>query len=381
MITFNKFFTAQQVHFLVRERFGLGKFLFPSLFLLFLTCIFACSAAEPSSEAQNLHYQKDPLPAHHLPDGHFRNTDTLTPPIRDTMEADSLVSTERTEVYRLPTVRGNEFLWADSLKASATWIGHCTFYIRWNGTGIITDPIFSDRSSPVWFFGPKRGTPPGRALDSLPPIDLVLISHSHYDHLDKSSIKDIHKKYPRAVFAVPLKVAELLEDWGIPKGRIIERDWWETAPFRTFTLTFVPTHHTSRRGAFQSSRDISLWGGWVLEKSGKKLWFMGDGGMGDGSYYKEIAAKFAPLDFCLLPIGSYKPSRYTRVHISPRQAAQLHLLMQSKESVGMHWGAFGMTYEKLEDPPKDLARARMELHIPEKDFRVMQHGEIMEILK
>ena len=103
--------------------------------------------------------------------------------------------------------------------------------------------------------------------------------------------------------------------------------------------------------------------------------------MGDGSYYQEIASKFAPLDMCFLPIGSYKPSRFTRIHISPRQAAQLHLLMQCKESVGMHWGAFGMTYEKLEDPPKDLARARNELHIPEKDFRVMQHGEIMEILK
>jgi L-ascorbate metabolism protein UlaG (beta-lactamase superfamily) len=171
-------------------------------------------------------------------------------------------------------------------KASATWIDIPPFYFAGNGTGIITDPIFSDRSSPVPFFGPKRGTPPGRALDPLPPIDLVLISHSHYDHLDKSSIKDIYKKYPQAVFAVPLKVAELLEDWGIPKGRIIERDWWETTSFRSFILTFVPAHHTSRRGAFKSSKDISLWGGWVLGKSGKKLWFMGDGGMGDGSYYK-----------------------------------------------------------------------------------------------
>jgi N-acyl-phosphatidylethanolamine-hydrolysing phospholipase D len=381
MVSSNKLFTAQKASSSAGNLFGCRNLIFIPFSLLFLACIFACSAAESSSEAQNLHSKKEPLPAHHLPNGHFRNTDTLTSPIRDTMEVDSLVSTERTKVYRLPIARGNEFLWNDSLKASATWIGHATFYIRWNGTGIITDPIFSDRSSPVPFFGPKRGTPPGRALDSLPPIDLVLISHSHYDHLDKSSIKDIHKKYPRAIFAVPLKVAEILEDWGIPKGRIIERDWWETAPFRTFTLTFVPTHHTSRRGAFESSRDISLWGGWVLEKAGKKLWFMGDGGMGDGNYYKEIAAKFAPMDICFLPIGSYKPSRFTRVHISPRQAAQLHLLMQCKASVGMHWGDFGMTYEKLEDPPKDLARARTELHISEKDFRVMQHGEIMEILK
>ena len=335
-------------------------------------CALFCSSAKPYT---------GPLPPHTTADGHFCNTDTSTPPIRDTMLADSLVGTERTQVYPLPIARGNEFLWADSSKSSAAWIGHATYYLRIHGTGILADPIFSDRSSPVSFYGPKRATPPGRSLDSLPPVDLVLISHDHYDHLDKASIKRIHKKYPRAKFAVPLKVGDILRGWDIPDSLIIELDWWGRAPFHDFELTFVPAHHTSRRGAFASSRNLTLWGGWVVESRGKKFWFAGDLAMGDGSYYREIADKFSPVDACFLPIGGYEPSRYTRVHISPRQAVQLHKTVGCKESFAMHWGTFGMTFEKLEAPPKDLARARRELGIADSAFRALRHGEIVEIMK
>lgn len=320
-------------------------------------------------------------PAHHTATG-FRNTDTSVSPILDTMQIDSLVGIRRTKVYALPIFRGNEFLWTDPTKNSATWIGHSTFYIRWNQIGILTDPIFSDRASPVTFAGPKRGTPPGRALDSLPEVHLVILSHSHYDHLDKRSIRAIYKKYPNVVFAVPLKVKPLFELWKIPSAQIIELDWWESAYYQNLKLTFVPAHHTSRRGAFKSSRDVTLWGGWILELNEKKIWFAGDIAMGDGSYYQAIAERFAPIDLSFLPIGSYKPSRYTRQHVSPRQSAQLHLLTESKHSIGMHWGTFGdMTFEKLEDPPADLKRARRELDISENDFHVLRHGEIIEILE
>ncbi len=111
------------------------------------------------------------------------------------------------------------------------------------------------------------------------------------------------------------------------------------------------------------------------------MWFGGDLAMGDGSYYKAIAEKFAPLDVSFLPIGSYKPSRYTRVHASPRQSAQLHLLTQSRKSLAMHWGTFGMVYDRLEDGPKDLATARKELNISESDFYVPKHGEIVPLLQ
>lgn len=342
--------------------------------LLLLSVIFACSSNE-------VLVKQSELPLHHLPNGHFRNTDTLTPPVRDTMEADSLVPKFRTRMYELPIVRGKEYLWEDSNAISAAWIGHSTFYIRWKNFGILTDPIFSERASPVTFAGPKRGTKPGRSLDSLPQVNLVIISHDHYDHLDKASVFQIFKKNKSVIFAVPLKVAEILTRWGIPKKQIIELDWWESETVDDFNLTFVPAHHTSRRGLLKSSKNSTLWGGWVIEKSGFKIWFAGDIAFGDGSYYEEIGKRFSPIDVSFLPIGSYKPSRYTRQHISPRQAVQLHLMVGSKKSIGMHWGTFGMVYERLEDPPADLNRARLELKVPVSDFFTLFHGEIVNLLE
>lgn len=342
--------------------------------LLLLSVILACSSNE-------VLVKQSELPLHHLPNGHFRNTDTLTPPVRDTMEADSLVPKFRTRMYELPIVRGKEYLWEDSNAISAAWIGHSTFYIRWKNFGILTDPIFSERASPVTFAGPKRGTKPGRSLDSLPQVNLVIISHDHYDHLDKASVLQIFKKNKSVIFAVPLKVAEILTRWGIPKKQIIELDWWESKTVDDFNLTFVPAHHTSRRGLLKSSKNSTLWGGWVIEKSGFKIWFAGDIAFGDGSYYEEIGKRFFPIDVSFLPIGSYKPSRYTRQHISPRQAVQLHLMVGSKKSIAMHWGTFGMVYERLEDPPADLNRARLELKVPVSDFFTLFHGEIVNLLE
>lgn len=330
--------------------------------------------------------QERVLPAHHLPDGHFQNIDTSCAPIRDTMEVDSLVPKFRTRMYELPIVRGNEQLWEDSTASSAAWVGHSTYYILWKNYGILTDPIFSLYSSPIQLAGPRRGTPPGRTLDSLPHVELVVISHDHYDHLDRTSIAKIFNRWNNVKFAVPLKVAAILESWGIPLKNIIELDWWESANVGPLKLTFVPSHHTSRRGIFKSSAKTTLWGGWILERPidndsvrTQKIWFGGDLAMGDGSYYKQIAEKFAPIDVSFLPIGSYKPSRYTRVHASPRQSAQLHLLTRTKQSFAMHWGTFGMVYDRLEDGPKDLARARKELGIPDSAFYVPKHGEIVPL--
>ncbi len=339
--------------------------------LLLLSCASTPDKVAPLSSSAR--------PAHHLPNGHFQNTDTLMPPVLDTMEADSLVPAHRTKMYALPIVRGSESLWEDSSESSATWIGHSTFYLRWNGFGILTDPIFSDRASPVVFAGPARGTPPGRVLDSLPPVQLVIISHDHYDHLDKQSIIAIARKYPNCLFAAPLRVGAILKSWGIVEKNILELDWWESRNVGSLRLTCVPAHHTSRRGLFKSSRNATLWAGWVLEKEGRKIWFAGDIAWGDGCYYKQIAEKFAPIDVSFLPLGSYKPSRYTRQHISPRQAVKLHLLVKSKNSIGMHWGTFGMVYDRLEDAPKDLARARRELSVPDSAFTVLKHGEIREL--
>lgn len=357
--------------------FVLHKVIFPTFLLLF-----GLSFGEGPEKV---------LPPHHLPDGHFQNIDTSCAPILDTMEVDSLVPKFRTRMYALPIVRGNEDLWKDSTASSAAWIGHSTYYILWKNFGILTDPIFSNYSSPIQFAGPRRGTPPGRTFESIPHVELVIISHDHYDHLDRTSIAKIFNRWNNVKFAVPLKVAAILESWGVPSRNIVELDWCESANVGPLKLTFVPSHHTSRRGIFKSSAKTTLWGGWILERpvapdlatdsgsSTQKIWFAGDLAMGDGSYYKQIAEKFAPIDVSFLPIGSYKPSRYTRVHASPRQSAQLHLLTRTKQSFAMHWGTFGMVYDRLEDGPKDLARAKKELGIPDSAFYVPKHGEIVPL--
>lgn len=332
------------------------------------------------------HYRSPPppseevRPAHHTASGHFQNTDTLGGIQRDTLRPDSLVPAHRTRAYALPIVRGHEEWWKGDSVATATWIGHSTYYLQVHGIGILTDPVFSDRASPVTIYGPKRGTPPGRALDSLPGVHLVVISHDHYDHLDKVSILRIHRLYPQAVYAAPLGVGALLRDWGIPPKQVRELDWWQETQFRDLRLLCVPAHHTSRRGAFKSSRNTTLWAGWVLQQGARKIWFAGDIGMGNGEYYQEIARREAPFDLSLLPIGSYLPGRYTSQHISPRQAVQLHRLTRTKQSLATHWGTFGgMTYEWLEDPPRDLATAAQAQGIAPGTFRALRHGEIFRL--
>lgn len=320
-----------------------------------------------------------PRPAHHSMNGGFDNTDTAGGLRRDTVRSDSLVSAHRTRMSPLPIARGHEEWWQDSSQATATWIGHSTYYLRWQGLGVLTDPIFSMRASPVPFAGPKRVTPPGRSLDSLPGVDLVLISHDHYDHLDKPSIDRIHELYPRAVFAAPLGVGALLRSWGIPDSLVRELDWWESTPYQGLTLTCAPVHHTSRRGIFKSSAKKTLWGSWLVEWKGRRIWFAGDLGMGNGNYYEELARRAAPLDLALLPIGGYLPARYTSVHISPRQAVELHRLTRSRLSLAGHWGAFGMTFEEMEDPPKDLRDALITQGVDSAAFRAPLHGELVRL--
>lgn len=334
-----------------------------------VSCALSSPPPVPSAEAR---------PAHHLGNGYYQNTDTAGGILRDTLLPDSLVSSSRTRVYALPIHRGQEHLWEDSL-SSATWIGQATYYLRLKGVGVLTDPIFSNRASPVSFVGPKRGTPPGRALDSLPGVDWVLISHGHYDHLDKRSIQRLLDIYPHAMYAVPLGLASLLSDWGVAPEKVVELDWWQTYSWNGIELQCVPAHHTTRRGLFQSSRNHSLWCGWVLTQGARKMWFAGDLGMGNGEYYQKIAQVHGAFDLVLLPIGNYLPARYTSVHISPRQAVQLHLLVHSKLSLAMHWGTFGMTYEKLEDPPHHLAQALEQYQVPPQAFRAPAHGEIVPL--
>lgn len=267
------------------------------------------------------------------------------------------------------------WLAANRSDSTLTWIGHVTFLFQYRGLNILTDPVFGERASPLDFAGPKRYMPPAMHIDHLPPIDIVLLSHNHYDHLDRDAVRQIARRNEgRTRFLVPLKVADWFRREGI--DNVIELDWWgETAPLEHragVRAWFLPTQHFSGRGI--SDRNATLWGSWALEIDGYRLYFAGDTGYGQD--FADIGAVFGGFDLSLIPIGAYEPQWFMKtVHVNPEDAVRIHRDVQSKLSVGMHWGTFILTDEPVDEPPQRLARARADQGVAEHAFVVMRHGE------
>lgn len=268
-----------------------------------------------------------------------------------------------------------ERLAANRTDSTLTWIGHSTFLFQHRGLNVITDPVFSERASPLGFAGPKRYTPPAMHIDHLPPLDLVLLSHNHYDHLDRQAVKTIARRNEgRTRFLVPLRVADWFRREKI--DNVIELDWWhETAPVdgrSDVKAWFVPAQHFSGRGV--NDRNRSLWGGWVLEIDGYRLFFAGDTGYGKD--FADIGAVFGGFDLSLIPIGAYEPQWFMNaVHVNPEDAVRIHRDVRSKLSIGMHWGTFILTDEPVDEPPQRLARALHDQNVDPHTFPVMRHGE------
>ena len=265
---------------------------------------------------------------------------------------------------------------ANRSTAQLTWIGHDTFLIQIGGLNILTDPHFSTRASPVGWIGPERMTPPGLRLDQLPPIDIVLISHNHYDHLDEDSVVALHRQQrdrpPR--FYVPLG----LKRWFAARDihDVVELDWWQQADFGEVTLHSVPVQHFSSRGAFD--RNATLWCGWVAEWKDFKLFFAGDTGYSKD--FTDIGSRFGGFDLSLIPIGAYDPRWFMRAqHVDPEEAVQIHRDVRSRQSIGMHWGTFVLTLEDPAEPPRRLAAALKAADLAADSFTVMQHGETRAI--
>lgn len=282
---------------------------------------------------------------------------------------------------RFPVERPeSEWLAANRTDTTLTWIGHVTFLFQHRGINVLTDPVFGERASPLSFAGPKRYTPPAMHVDQLPPLDLVLLSHNHYDHLDREAVKRIARNNDgRTQFLVPLKVADWFRREGIEN--VVELDWWddtqplssaEGTPRNDVRAWFVPAQHFSGRGV--NDRNASLWGGWVLEIEGFRLYFAGDTGYGRD--FADIGSVFNGFDLSLIPIGAYEPQWFMNaVHVNPEDAVRIHRDVKSRHSVGMHWGTFILTDEPVDEPPQRLARARLDQHVPDADFVVMKHGE------
>jgi N-acyl-phosphatidylethanolamine-hydrolysing phospholipase D len=260
---------------------------------------------------------------------------------------------------------------------SITWVGHATVLIQMGGLNILTDPHFSDRTFAVQFIGPKRKVPLSVSLAELPHIDLVVISHNHYDHLDTNTVKALQSQAGGPpIFAVPLGVDVWFKDLGITN---VERfDWWNSKALLGIELHFVPAQHWSSRSPFD--RNASLWGGWVIKEranasnSGRSLYFAGDTGISKD--FQDIGVRFNGFDFSLIPVGAYEPRWFMQdQHVNPDEAVQIHKDVKSKWSLGIHWGTFELTDESLDQPLIDLPNALVKAAVPSTDFVMFKHGE------
>jgi L-ascorbate metabolism protein UlaG (beta-lactamase superfamily) len=254
---------------------------------------------------------------------------------------------------------------------SVTWIGHATLLVRLGGLNVLTDPHFSERASPVGFAGPKRYQPPGVALEDLPEIHAVVISHSHYDHLDVDSVQQLHARSGGTLrFFVPLGLKPWFAGLGI--DNVTEFDWWEHAKLGGVRFTLTPAQHWSARGLFDRNR--TLWGGWAIQASDFSFFFAGDTGY--SSDFVQIRRRLGPFDLAAIPIGAYEPRWFMRTHhVDPAEALRIHQDLGARQSLGVHWGTFEMSDEALDVPPHELAAARREAGIDAEEFVVLRVGE------
>ncbi|HXH73567.1 MAG TPA: MBL fold metallo-hydrolase [Bacteriovoracaceae bacterium] len=254
-------------------------------------------------------------------------------------------------------------------KGIVTFINHSTFLIRLQGLNIITDPVFKHRVSPVSFAGPARIRPPGIEFDNLPKIDVVLISHNHYDHLELDTLVKLNKKF-KPLFLVPLGDEKWLRKAGLE--HVVEMDWWDAVRVKDSTITFTPTKHWS--GRTPTDRFKSLWGAFMVTGPKAQIYFAGDTGY--TSQFAEARNRLGPPDLALIPIGAYKPQKMMGVnHIDPDAAVRAHLDLGASLSIGIHYGTFLMADEGFNEPIEDLDKAKIKYGVPKEAFQTLDQGQ------
>jgi L-ascorbate metabolism protein UlaG (beta-lactamase superfamily) len=276
------------------------------------------------------------------------------------------------EGYRFEVAQANPMV----SNPSVTWVGHATVLLRVGGLNVLTDPQFSERASPLTFAGPKRVVPPVPALHELPRIDVVVVSHNHYDHLDLASVAKLAEQpggSPR--YFVPLG----LKDWFARRGieNVEELDWWESRRFGGLEIHFVPVQHWSKRSLTDENQ--TLWGGWVLRHPELSFFFAGDAGYSKD--FADIRRRFGGFDLAAIPIGAYEPRWFMKImHLDPAEAVQVHKDVNARQSLAIHWGTFdNLTDESLYEPPQRLAEERRKAGLTERDFLVLKHGETLAL--
>lgn len=335
------------------------------------------------------------MPNHHTPSGGFANPWATRPPQGHTnllrwalahrrtrpkpVDPDPSVFVRATPDFPSPR--------AEIGKLVLTWVGHSTFLVQTGGLNVLTDPMWSDRASPVRFVGPKRWVPPGIALEQLPPIDVVLLSHDHYDHLDSWTVRQLVKRHPEARWLAPLRLGRFLRRHGA--DAVTEMDWWEELTTHETRFACVPAQHYSARGLRDRRR--SLWCGWVITCAAHRVYFAGDTAYFQG--FSEIGARYGPFDASLMPIGGYLPREYMRyLHMTPEEAVKAFATLNVRPDtvderagesveprqsvfVPMHWGTFKISDEAMDEPVALLERAWRERSAPPASLWLLMHGE------
>lgn len=253
---------------------------------------------------------------------------------------------------------------------SVTFIGHSTFLLRWGGVTLLTDPVFAAHAGPWGRIGPRRARGPAYRLEQLPKVDLVLQSHNHYDHLDLGAHATLGRRDAPKIVTPAGNRAYLPKS---VRDRVTEHDWWGASePIPGVRVTVVPAQHFSARTPWD--RDRALWGGFVVERGGRTLYFAGDSGY--CGHFREIGGRFPGVDVALIPIGAYDPRWFMRpVHLDPEEALQAHLDLGARRSIAMHFGTFQLTDEGIDEPGARLAAARQGAGLPEDAFTVPRPGE------
>ena len=288
-------------------------------------------------------------------DGGFRNTYPAAPGLKKGAAMPTLGEylcggQRRTPAAPLPSMSPLE-RWATRVETGlrATWLGHSTVMLEIDGVCLVTDPVWGPRASPVAFAGPKRFQPVPVSIAELPPLDAVLISHDHYDHLDYPSILELARL--DVPFITSLGVGAHLEAWGVPAANITELDWWESAEMRGVSVTAAPSQHFSGRNV--GSRNVTLWSSLVIRGPKHAVFFSGDTGL--TPEYTEIRARFGAFDLVMLEVGAYHPA-WGDIHLGPKNALEALALLGGGKFLPVHWGTFNLAMHAWDEPAETLVQ-------------------------
>jgi L-ascorbate metabolism protein UlaG (beta-lactamase superfamily) len=346
---------------------------FTFLAAIAVTALVAAIVLPASAPARNPHF--DPARPHHTPDG-FRNNYRHVEP-SGFWQWQWERWTDGVPVlpeggWQFPRdVPDGDDLRANRSETTVTWVGHATLLLQVAGVNILTDPVWSERASPLPFVGPRRWVPPALPLADLPHIDVVLISHNHYDHLDEATVRGLAQQPggpPR--FYVPLGVDAWFAEKNLPVHATM--DWWDRRHDAGVAIHFVPAQHWSARTWWD--RNQTLWGGFVVEAEDFRFIYTGDTGYSQD--FRDIAKRFGSFDLAAIPIGSYAPRWFMGPqHVNPEEAVAIHRDLDARHSLGVHWGTFVLTDEPLDEPPRRLHAAAAAAGLAADAFWVFRHGE------